>query len=191
MNYKDRFITATGKTKELGLNVGSNVLPFKKKFSKKKQQQILHLCANALRHHGYSTSSSLASQCTPVHLMLKSVLKENLGINSVITIGDRFWDDYIYCEMSYKSINEELSNVKQDQPIKAHVWLTLPDGTILDCTGEAHADLLFERGEHPLEQCLMYVDHLSVEDPKTGYHRPYLVGEDFLLKAGVIGMEML
>lgn len=189
MNYKDRFITALEKTKNIGLLVQDNPLPFQKKFKGNKKRSILLSCVQALKAHGFRTSSDLASQCTFVHLMLRDVLKQNLNIDSVITIGDRYWKDYIYCEMSYESIVNELSNPESLAAIKAHVWLTLPDGTILDCTGEAHADLLFERGEHPVEQCLMYLTPDIRECADSGYHRPFLIGEDFLVKSRVIGKD--
>ncbi|MCO4171636.1 hypothetical protein [Aeromonas veronii] len=185
MSYKSRFEAAVTKTREIGLRLKEEPYPFKQPLSFEEKRQALQLCVDVLFAHGYKTSSDLAGHCTPVHLMAQYFLKEKLGIESYITVGDRYWNDYIYCEMSYDSIRYELMNPDITKPIKAHVWLTLSDGTIIDCTAEAHADLLFERGDFPVHQCLMIVDPERVEDDVAGYHRPYLVGTDFLSKAGM------
>jgi hypothetical protein len=185
LNYKDKFTSALNKSYELDLEVKASPLPFKKSLTVTEQQKILQFCAEALMHYGYVSSSELANQCTPVHLMLQALLKEHLDVDSYITIGDRYWHDYVYCEMSYESIISELNNPQTEHPIKAHVWLTLSDGTVLDCTAEAHADLLFNRGTHPSPQCIMFVKPDEKVDDKSGYHRPYLVGIDFLEKTGV------
>lgn len=150
------------------------------------KQKIFQLCGDALYQAGILSSSHLAGKCAPIHLMLKERLKTELGIESLITIGDRFWDDYVYCEMTKESAENELNNSNTFEPIKAHVWLTLSDGTILDCTAEAHADILFGRGEHPAHQCIMIVSPNKAEDAKAGYHRPVLVGLGFLEKTGMV-----
>lgn len=186
MSYLERLEKALIRNKKYGLKLDENLLPLKPVFSKDTKQQIFQLCADALYEFGYSTSSHLASRCTPVHLMLQQLLKNILDVDSVITIGDRYWDDYIYCSMSEDSISKELDNPNILEPVKAHVWLTLSDGTILDCTAEAHADMLFKRGEHPAHECIMFVEVNEPENPKTGYHRPFLVGPDFLIKTGVV-----
>lgn len=148
-------------------------------------QDVFQLCGDALYHYGYQTSEDLAGQCTPVHLIIMLYLKSYLNIESFITVGDRYWNDYIYCEMSKDSIESELKKPNIAGDIKAHVWLTLTDGTILDCTAEAHADLLFKRGLYPSHKCIMLVDPNQYESAKSGYHRPYLIGTDFLEKIGM------
>ncbi|MFT6421461.1 MAG: hypothetical protein ACJA2K_000173 [Thalassolituus sp.] len=191
MNYKDRVIEAIKYTQSLGLNIEKNPLPFDEKLAHSIKQQVYQLCAEALHHYGYEKSSDLAGKCTPVHLMLQSHLKSDLSIDSFITVGDRFWDDYVYCEMTKESIENELHNRNINEPIKAHVWLTLTDGTILDCTAEAHADLLFKRGEHPAAKCIMIVEPDKEENAKSGYHRPALLGIGFLEKTGMVHVRHL
>lgn len=185
MSYKDRLIEAVNYTSSLGLNIGKCPLPLGDKIENDVMQHIFQLCGDALYHYGYQKSSDLAGKCTPVHLMLQSHLKSDMDIDSFITVGDRFWDDYVYCEMSKDSIESELKKPNMSGDIKAHVWLTLTDGTILDCTAEAHADILFNRGEHPAHKCIMLIDPNKEECAKSGYHRPYLVGTEFLEKTGM------
>ncbi|WP_037428110.1 hypothetical protein [Shewanella colwelliana] len=188
MNYKERFIKAVLATKELGLKVDKEPLPIEKALSKSKLQSIQLLCFEVLKFRGYSYSSDLAQKCIPVHLDLKHFLKLYLDVDSYITVGDRYWDDYVYCEMSYESIKDELANPGRGD-LKAHVWLTLSDGTLLDCTAEAHADLIFGRPEYPIEQCIMLIKPTEVNDAKKGFHRPYLVGIDFLEKSGACRVD--
>lgn len=186
MNYKDRLIEAISYTQSLKLNIEKLALSLDVELADNSKHKILRLCGDALYQAGLISSSYLAGKCAPIHLMLKERLKAELGIESLITIGDRFWDDYVYCEMTKESVENELNRTNTFEPIKAHVWLTLSDGTILDCTAEAHADILLGRGEHPAHQCIMIVSPNKAEDAKTGYHRPVLVGSGFLEKTGMV-----
>ena len=127
MNYKDMFIKSYHETLKIGLDPGSKVLPFKATISKKKVDQILTFCAMHLRLMGFTRSSELAGKCIPVHIELQFLLREKFSVKSNITIGDKFWNDYVYCEMSYKSIEQELQKPNINNPIKAHVWLTLSE----------------------------------------------------------------
>jgi hypothetical protein len=189
LNYEERIISAIEKTKSLGLELTVNPYPFKAALSHEEKLKALRLCVDLLYSKGFKSSSDLASNCTPVHLMTQHLLKTEFNIDSFITIGDRYWDDYVYCEMSYEKIERELKSPDFNKPIKAHVWLTLSDGTIIDFTAEAHADLLFQRGENPIENCIMIVDIDNEENDKSGYHRPYLLGVDFLQRVGVCKMS--
>ncbi len=191
MNYKDRIIEAIKYTESLGLHIEKSPLPFDEQLSFSIKQKIFKLCAEALYHYEYQTSSDLAKKCARVHLMLQHHLKHDLDIDSFITIGDRFWDDYIYCEMTKELIENELRNQNRHEPIQAHVWLTLTDGTILDCTAEAHADLLFKRGEHPADKCIIIIEPTKEEDAKSGYHRPILIGSGFLEATGMFQLRRL
>lgn len=186
MNYKDRLIEAITYTKSLRLNIDKLEFPADVELTDNTKQKIFQLCEEFLYQTGLQSSSHLVGKCAPIHLMLKQRLKAELGIESLITIGDRFWDDYVYCEMSKESIENELNSTDISKPIKAHVWLTLSDWTILDCTAEAHADILFGRGEHLAHQCIMIVSPNEAEDGQTGYHRPLLVGSGFLEKTGMV-----
>tara|TARA_R100001377_G_C3191713_1_gene110878 strand:+ start:407 stop:982 length:576 start_codon:yes stop_codon:yes gene_type:complete len=185
LSYIERLIDAVDYTHSLGLKIEKSPLPISEKIERSAMQRIFQLCGDALYHYDYQTSEDLAGQCTPVHLMLQYHLKNDMNVDSFITVGDRYWDDYVYCKMSKDSIETELKNPDISGDIKAHVWLTLTDGTILDCTAEAHADLLFKRDPHPAHKCILIVDPNQEENAKSGYHRPYLVGTGFLEKTGM------
>ncbi|HCM0819744.1 TPA: hypothetical protein N2785_004471 [Vibrio parahaemolyticus] len=189
MHYNSRFIDAVHRTKRLNLRVSEQILPLTKGISKRKKDQVYQLSIDYLKQKGLMTSSLVAGRCVEVHTSLKPLLKKYLNLDSSITIGDRVYDDYIYCEMSEKSIQKELAFPQLDKSIKVHVWLTLSDGTILDCTGESHADLIFGRGEHPIEQSILISHHGNLEKLSSGYFRPWLVGSDFLKKTGSLGTK--
>ncbi len=186
MNYTTRLQQAFIRTKHLGLSTESNPFPLKPSLPQEILQAIFQISGEALYANGYEKSSDLASKCAQVHLMLQQVLIQTMQVKSFITIGDRFWHDYVYCEMSDEGIINELRSPKINEPSKAHIWLTLVDGTILDCTAEAHAEIMFDRGEFPSHQSIMVVPPDQQEDDKKGYHRPFLLGTDFLLRTGTI-----
>jgi len=180
--YKTKFISAYHKTKELGLHIEGKPIPIGKALPDKKIKNICEITLGMLRSSELKNSYDLAEKCIPVHMSLKEVLKKHLNVNAHVTIGDRYWDDFIYCEMTYDSIVKEIESPSFDSPLRAHVWLTLSDGTILDCTGEAHSDLLFERGIYPSEQCISLIR--PDKRIQQGYHRPFLIGSEFLTKTG-------
>lgn len=186
MKYTEKFQKALFKTEELGFSV--DPIEFKKALSVEEINKILRVCESALHHGGYVNSKKLAAKCVPVNMLLNEAVRYLLGIETYITIGDRYWSKGdIYCEMSYKAITNELEAPDVTKPIDAHVWLTLTDGTIIDFTGEAHLDVLQGRGCFPVEKCFQVIrpDHVV----EAGYHRPFLIGTDFLFKTGSIRLN--
>jgi len=182
VGYKDRFISAVNKTVEMGITLDANPLPLSKGITEQKTIQILDLCLESLLNLGFRKSSDLARQCVLVHTTLQHILRENLNVKSYITIGDRYWSDYIYCETSYEYIKNEMNSPNIESPIQVHVWLTLSDGSILDCTGEAHVDLISQRGDFPTRECFQMIE--PQEKITDGYHRPYIIGSEFLRRTG-------
>jgi hypothetical protein len=183
-SYKDRFVSALKYTETLGLSPNETPIPWCEKMPVDKAREVLLCSRDVLASLGMRQSSDLAKKCSKVHLALQSAIYDFLKLKTYITIGDIFWSDYVYCEMSYDSIEKELNNPNFGKPLDAHIWLTLPDGSILDCTGEAHLDLIMGRGEHSLEECITFIQtDKHVED---GYRRPFLVGTKFLVKVGAL-----
>lgn len=191
MNYIARFREAITYTKELGLKPEIDHLPISKPINKESIQEILQFCADALYHYGHKSSKELAGKCTQVHMMLKEELMLQLNINSTITIGDKFYDDQIYNELTEDYIKNELSSPNKEKPINAHVWLTLDDGTIIDCTLEAHIDMMSKRGIFPAHRCISIFRPEEPDDAEKGYYRPKLVGIEFLIKTGAIRTEFI
>lgn len=182
MNYQDRFQAALEKSKELCLAV--ETIKFQDDLSVEEIRKITQFSIHELYKMGFTNSEKLASKCVPVHFYLNQMIESVLGIKTYITIGDRYWsEDDIYCEMSYENIRSELASPEVNNTIDAHVWLTLTDGTILDFTSEAHIDVIEQRGCFPANECFQVIQK---SQPAVGYHRPFLVGFDFLYKTGCI-----
>ena len=188
MNYKMNFISAYYKSIEIGLNPDDSVLPLKNTIPKTKLTDLQVGAVKLLQSMDLNSSVDLAGKCIPVHMMIKEMLKKEFSVESHITIGDRFWHDYVYCEMSYDLIAKELETGGGVEPLKAHVWLTLQDGSILDLTCEAHLDVLMNRGDHPTHECIGYIP--ASKKITDGYYRPYLVGDEFLKRTGAFGVAV-
>jgi len=161
--------------------------PFTEKIATEKLQRALGACIEHLTNIGFQSSFELAGRCVEVHNEIQRILEEN-NVESFFTIGDRVWDDYIYCEMSYDQIGSELSNPTPNNPLKAHVWLTLSDGSILDFTSQPHMDLLQGDREYPIEQSIILK---RLDDSwEKGNFRPFLVGKQFLYKTGAMSHQL-
>jgi len=109
-SYKERFVTALNYTKKLGLNPGETPIPWSSKLSINKTREIITLSRDIIYELGMTKSSDLATNCIGVHLELQNALYHFLKMKSYITIGDKYWSDFIYCEMTHASIEKELSS---------------------------------------------------------------------------------
>lgn len=182
MNYKIDFENAYRETLRIGLDVN----PFSLQSSPINKEHIyegIDRCVPILKQLDFLSSYQLNGRCAAVHLTVRDIFRQLLNIESYITIGSMKFDNHNYCSMSYKEIEEELASPNIDQRISAHVWLTFEDGSILDWTGLAwhytNSGVICE-----IEECIAFV-------PANGYsefhnYKPYLVGEDFLKRVGVI-----
>ncbi|SIO96107.1 hypothetical protein [Vibrio spartinae] len=189
MLYKELFKNALIKTQKLGLSVPESILPFKSSLSDSLRDKIYLLAVGVAQRHGFEDSSTLAGKCIPVHLAIHMVLKKILGVNSIVTIGERRWYNDVYCEMSYEYIEKEINSPQSDKTLDAHIWLTLPDGTILDLTSEAHQDIQSGRGNYQTHECIIFTkpdEELSLDD---GKFIPFLVGHDFLFRTDCFDLE--
>ncbi|TYK66028.1 hypothetical protein [Colwellia echini] len=186
MVYTTKFQEALSKTKELALTTES--IQFGELLSVEEIKEVLQVCIQALYENGYTNSERLAGKCVPVNMLLNGLLGCSTNFKTYITIGDRYWaENDIYCQMSYQYILNELKAPDFSKPIQAHVWLTLSDGTIIDFTSEAHLDILYKRGDHPVEKCFQVIrpNDVIIE----GVHRPFLIGDNFLFKSGAVQLS--
>lgn len=184
MNYKVEFEKAVLQTWELNLNLHGKPIPLMTDpIPKENVLLVLGECIPYLKQNGYFSSQELSGKCVAVHLLIKSILRQAFGLESHITIGSMHGNGWKYCAMSYSYIREELQSPSTTEELKAHIWLTLPDGSIVDWTGQAWYDLQTKE-THELENCLVYL--APNEFNPEHYYRPYLVGEEFLVRTGTI-----
>lgn len=180
MDYKQRFIAAVNKTRELGLPIEGSPLPIKKKqLSERKISKVHIVCSSHLKAAGYHNSRDLNTKCFGVHALVQFVMKDMLNIDSHITIGSMHGHGWDYCPMTYNKIKEEISNPDVNQVLEAHAWLTLPDGAVIDWTGQAwrdtHADNI-----HDSADCMLYLAPGKFREDH--YYKPYLVGMEYLYR---------
>jgi hypothetical protein len=184
MQYKEDFKNAVRMTKQLGLKLESPMQYFvDKSIPQEKFTSMIEELVPYLKNNGYLSSSNLNRNCVQVHIAVQCLLKNIFNIDSFLTIGSMHGPDFDYCVMSYEEIKSELKNPKSSQELQAHVWLTLPDGSIFDWTGLAW---YFENfGESvPMEDCAL---HIPVNSEVTApVYKPFVIGEDYLVATGTI-----
>ncbi|KAF7788531.1 hypothetical protein PRUB_a1519 [Pseudoalteromonas rubra] len=181
--YRGSFIEAVSKTKMYELGEPDNVLPLSQKAtSTNRQMRMLKFCHDVLVKNGFRCSADLARQCIPVHLILQRALNEYLGIHSHITIGHVEVEDTIYCETSYDYLKRELVAPGVNSALSFHVWLTLTDGAVLDCSMQAHFDVTSRKMNYPTRECMTYLSTQEVLSEVK--YRPFVVGTDYLKNIG-------
>ncbi len=187
MKYIERLEEAAIKTTQMGLDIGSNPFPLKGELSKDQLRDIVNKCFLLLDDMHVTMASQVAAKCTLVHLNLHKLLFSEFGIRSFITIGDCVFanQNYVYNEMNYELIDSELRSPNVDKTLTAHVWLTLEDGTVLDFTMMPHIDMQYGDADYHLASREPIVVPPSIYSD-SNYHRPYLVGLDFLVKTKTI-----
>jgi hypothetical protein len=175
-NYIDRFNTAIEKTKELRSKIDSIV----NKGKPPSNIEMINACSAA-----FKSKFNMAHNCP--HTAAVNALLKNNGFNSGhITIGYLSYDNDLEYECSVGSLSKEIDS-DSEEVIPMHVWITFPDGTILDPTLRAS----FEKDAGRLEQ--HNINQLPIISPcdfpnfpiEIEYF-PLLVGKDYLLKASSI-----
>lgn len=184
MDYKSEFEKAVRQTWELNLSLHGKPLPLMAEtIPQKNVLTVLRECIPHLLQQGFHSSKELNGHCVSVHLIIKKLLKQFFELECHITIGSMHGKGWDYCAMSYSYIREELTSPSQNEELKAHIWLTLPDGSIIDWTGQAWCDMQVKEN-HVLEECLVYLQ--PHEFNPEHYYKPYLVGEEFLVRTRTI-----
>ncbi|MCT6698366.1 hypothetical protein [Rheinheimera sp. 4Y26] len=184
MQYTGLFESAVRMTEELGLKL---VMPKQFFCSEEISSEKLHAMVSAFvpffKSNGYFSSKDLNKNCVQVHIAAQNLFKEMFGIDSYLTIGSMHGDGFDYCAISYEEIKSEIKKPNLAQELRAHIWLTLSDGSIFDWTGLAW--YLENCGiTAPLEECAMHIP-LNTTMKELRY-KPFLIGKDYLVVTGTI-----
>lgn len=183
MNYQDSFAAAYDKTLLLELDPNMQHRDFVDPFTKEEIDFIVKSSIDFFKSFGCLSSSDLAHQCIPLNIFLRNYLRERLSIESFITVGSVILNgEWVYGVASYEAITKELLKPDKENPLSIHTWLTLNDGSVLDCTLEGYLDVKLGRGEHRIDECMGFFS--SGVTPSGDTYIPFLVGEDFLRKVG-------
>ncbi len=182
-HYKELFSRAIEATRSLGLVHGMREFVFPERgVSHDHVGVILGEFIGDLYRKGLSDSASLSGNCIQIHDQLFGFM-ERSGIQAHMTVGSMHGNGWSYCRTSIDQLKAELEHPDSFREIEIHTWLTLNDGSIIDCTGQAWYDM--QIGEvHPVEKCLVYIPQGN-QDP-SHYYTPYIVGYDFLYRTGCI-----
>lgn len=96
------------------------------------EDALVESCLEFMAKTGYTSAQSLNGECIPVHVDLYSWLLE-LNLLTYVTIGDVEIDGESRYEVTEESLQQELANPATEKRVfHGHVWLTLPNGGILD-----------------------------------------------------------
>lgn len=107
--------------------------------------------------------SSLVNRCHEVSQNFADVITElnkEPGIERkplFITIGNvKFEDEYLY-KADFESLEKRFQDgLKSKVPMDFHVWITLPDLSIIDMT--LHASMLNDEGNEDINACQLITD---------------------------------
>lgn len=95
---------------------------------------------------------------------------------------------FVYMGLDYDTLQAELNSPQPDKGLRAHVWLTLEDGSIVDWVGPAWYDHFLGRN-YPVDECMDVLSQGIFGDSPYRY-KPYLVGDECLKKVGAIRAEL-
>gem|GEM_PF-1889453 len=182
-DYKNLVRKAVSASTSLGLLSENNAPSFS---SDDIQASLIHPILGEFVEHLYSrgldSSRSLNGNCIHVHDQLQAHLQRR-GVESHLTIGSMHGQGWDYCSTSLDELLAEMTDPDPEREIRAHTWLTLNDGSVLDWTGQAWYDIQ-ANANHPAESCLVYFQQ-GVQDEMHYYH-PVLVGREYLIRTGSI-----
>ncbi|MGP9655882.1 hypothetical protein [Halomonas sp. AOP35-4E-18] len=180
MSYVDEWKAAIERTKRFNLRVPPLQRITGNWFDEKRYLEFPYVVQEALGELG---PEDLVAQCLSIHYRLAPVLERWLGCPVAYTIG---WID----DMSEKGmfrfnddfIEDKLRNpVLPGKTINIHAWLTLPSMEVIDVSLATTIGKVQNRPE-------MYglVISKRADDLEGMAYKPMLVGDDFLLKTGLL-----
>lgn len=88
-----------------------------------------------------------------------------------------------YFSTSVDELLVEMADPNPEREMRAHVWMTFNDGSVLDWAGQARCDTQANEN-HSAEACLVYFQQ-GVQD-EMHYYRPVLLGREYLIRTGSI-----
>jgi hypothetical protein len=84
---------------------------------------------------GRALPRSLNGNCVQVHDQLRALLQCG-GVESHMTIGSMHGQGWDYFSTSVDELLVEMADPDAEREIRAHIWLTFNDGSVLDWTGQ-------------------------------------------------------
>ena len=133
-DYRFNFEKAINNSRKIGLNKIDNFEIKQFQFTEEYKQDLINLILTQVYTIQNCKIEDLALKCCFVSKDLKDYLKENFGINSVITTGNVYVNKLQINYEPYSKLKKRLSNKNYNAPIKFHTWLTLENLDVIDLT---------------------------------------------------------
>lgn len=185
MSYRNQFIHAVQRSAKLGMIQPNTVLPLSNRtIRQNKLQSYLAGCMAFFKLNGIVHSSQLTECCASVHAGLAAFLSVN-KLPCHVTIGEFHWNQKPFFDFyRLDELVSEIESPSAHEDLKAHCWLTLPDGSVLDLTINSDLSKITQRPYLPLHANAIYVGPKEC-DPDH-YYVPILVGEEYLRRVKAI-----
>jgi hypothetical protein len=131
----------------------------------------------------------LKHNCLEASFNFFKLIEEKLGGGCFLTVGDVKYNGTSIFNVTAEGVFNILRNGKSKEDMNAHVWITLPDLTVLDLT---IISTLIERGQIHLQDApenpvLTWREDIS---SKFFYH-PIIVDKDFPHKVAHVGNKII
>lgn len=179
-SYTDEWKAAIERTKYFGLKLPECRLHPKKRYlTPQFIQEFPHILRKEL---GIIEKTELVSQCIIFHLTILPIIRNYINCEAYFTIG---WVDILHEKSLFKFddlfIEESIKNKNPKKEINIHAWITLDSMEIIDATlATTVAETQQKKSGHG--KIIMQHDETS----KGLFYMPMLVGDDFLVKSGII-----
>lgn len=184
MSYKDEWRQAVARTTKHGLVMNKEfTLVDQPYLTERRKEEFPYVIKEKF---GLLESKDLVAQCISVHLSLVPTISDWLSCPVAYTIG---WIDNNSERGLFKfdedSILSMLNNPRQGGVVNIHTWLTLPSLEIIDVVLASSIAYAQRKPE-------FYGNILAghADDFAAMRYKPMLVGEDFLLKSGLISFKL-
>lgn len=181
MKYRNQYIEAVRRSNELKLVDARKVLPLATKQMKDKRlKSYFEGSMFFLKDEGVTSAAQLVENCALMHSELSKFLNFN-NHPCEVTVGQFYWNKKAFSDYySLDQLLDELHSPSVGDFLKAHCWLTLPDGSVLDLTILSDLSKINNKPYNRLEENVIHIPPRE-HDPDH-YYVPYLVGRDTLAR---------
>jgi hypothetical protein len=175
--YSIKFKEAVKRSRKLGLNEGETYKRYKQNYSHEK----LGKSAIARYTEMGWTTADLSQNCGHAHAEIYHLL-DSFGEQVYLTIGNVVINGKHSLKVTPEALVKELEKGECKGLMNMHVWLTLPDMSIMDFTIRPNQDL--NNNVHSdIESSIIYLRPDEVD--QDHYYEPMLVGAEYLQRIGV------
>lgn len=175
--YSVKFKEAVRRSRKLGLIEGESY----KKYDQSYSHEKLGRSAIARFSQMGWTTENLSQNCGHAHAEIYHLL-ESFDERVYLTIGNVVINNQPWLKITPENLIKELEKGKSKDHMNMHVWLTLPDMSIMDFTIRPNQDMN-RNIKNSIEDSIIYLAPDELD--KDHYYEPMLVGARYLQRIGV------